>query len=41
MTRRILVGVFALVVGLVVPVMAANPACCVPGAACCRSTCCN
>jgi len=42
MTRRILVALFALVVGLVVPAMATvSASCCAPGAACCGKPCCD
>jgi hypothetical protein len=36
-----LVGLFAMLVGLAVPAMAVTTNCCTPGAACCGSPCCD
>jgi hypothetical protein len=41
MTKGILVGLFAIAIGIAMPGMATSSDCCAPGAACCQSGCCK
>jgi hypothetical protein len=41
MTRKMLVALFAVVLGLAMPASAVKASCCAPGSACCPSHCCK